>query len=383
MRIATNEVCINSLFSIKQAGHLSQTQKINVVHDNLNARIIYLEDEMIWIHISCDNLGFNRTFQENLQNILQKNYSKKLSITVSATHTHHGCDPDNFEYQKELTKRLVQAIDCLSPKPLENPTVSFQHCKFDKIGKSRISNHTAHVLLQCITLYDNQTPIVNFIVHNVHPTILQANTPYFSSEYPGYVLSQLSNLYPNEFFTFVQGAAGDISTRFTREDQTYNSVILLGDKLVEQIIQLKKQNANQIKLSLSYDEKLLKVSHELHSIDCDHISKDLSARELETIAIGQKVRDALKQNPGKLAKDCLISRMQFGEYNLIFLPNELFSSYNDIIDISKSALACYSNGYGNYVTELNFQLLTYETFTDTYSKSSKKELISILKKFGK
>ncbi len=384
MNLATTTVCINATFPVKQYGHLSQTNLIEKVNDDLQARIVSLEsDEIVWIHISCDIIGFNQLFQENLKNTLTPNFDKPLFITTSATHTHHACNPYDEQYQKDLFNILKAAISNLEYKKLNNPTVSFQTVPFDQVGKSRISNHEATVLLSLLIIKENNNPLVNFVIHNVHPTILEANTPFFSAEYPGLTLRKLTQANPEQFFTFIQGAAGDISTRFTRDGQDYEAVKVLAQRLVDKITQMKREDIKDYPLTLDYQETLMPLEHELDPIDLSSIPENLTQRELETIAIGQKVRENIKNMPGKLAKDCLVSRIKLGDFAIVFTPHELFSYYLKTIDTTKSILGCYSNGYTNYVTGLDFQALTYESFTDTLSLSTKKALIEQIVTYSK
>lgn len=384
MRFATSRTNINPPFPIKQAGHLSQVDNITEVHDPLEARLLYLEnDKMIWLHCSCDNLGFNIEFQNNLEKQCNAFYNKETHVTVSTTHSHHCADSTIKEYADFAFNQILEAAKQLEISELGELEITYQTIFFDQVGKSRISHHISDsVQLDLFEIKKETKVLADIIIHNVHPTILQADTPYFSAEYPGYVLGKLNGLEPDVFHTFIQGAAGDNSTRFTRPSQDYSAVEYLGEKLLNQILELKKVPLPSQKLTLSFDCKTIALEHEFDPIDLGELPDDLSEREKETIGYGQIMRQRLKEHPENLKKEILISKVDLGMYRILFAPNEMFSWYRTQMNNDFCALGCYSNGYAPYICGPNQHLLTYETFTDTVTKAKKEEIAALLKKWG-
>ena len=384
MKIATSTICINPTFPIKQAGFMQQVKPIYKFHDDLHARIVAFEDEtQIIYHVSLDLLELPFKVQNTLQEELQKKSDKKVIITLSCTHTHFGCDEFNEDYHKELIQRIIYAIEYLDYTESDFE-ISYQCVPFEKLGTSRISNHKAIVLLQLYTIYYEHKPFIEIIVHNVHPTIHDGNTPYFTSEYPGYVLSELQRKYPDIYFTFMQGAAGDVSTRFTRTTQDYNGVIELGNKLVDKVECLMKDNVDIKPLNqMIYESEVLSLQHEFNPIDLTNLPINLTERELETIEIGSKVREELSHHLDTLNNEVLISKLELGPYKFVFVPNEVFSSYIECVDIAKASLIAYSNGQSPYVTGIDDDFITYEKFTDTLTIECKKALMALYSKYGK
>lgn len=384
MKIATSTICINPTFPIKQAGFIQQVNPIYNFHDDLHARILAFEDDyQIIYHVSLDLLELPIIVQNTLQEELQKKNHKKVIITLSCTHTHFGCDEYNKQYHQELISRILYAIEYLEYKE-SNYEISYQCVPFEELGTSRISNHKAIVLLQLYTIYDEHKPYIQIIVHNVHPTIHHGNTPYFTSEYPGYILQELTRKYPSIYFTFMQGAAGDTSTRFTRTSQDYRGVVELGNKLVDEIERLMNCDVDiQPFNQMIYESEMLSLDHEFNPIDLSNLPSDLTPRELETIEIGSKVREELSHHLETLDKEVLISKLELGPYKFVFVPNEVFSSYIECVDTTKCSLVAYSNGQSPYVTGINDNFITYEKFTDTLTLDCKKRLIELYSKYGK
>lgn len=384
MKIAYSEICINPSFPIKQAGFLQQVHPVYAFHDDLHARVLSLQDDTKTFHlISCDALGFPYTFQKNLQALLQRENDKEVDVVISCTHTHFSGDPDDPRFQSEVETKLINAVHTQVYQESDALGISLQTVPFEGVGKSRISHHDAKVLLQLLTIYEDEKPWMRIMIHNCHPTIHNGDTPYFTAEYPGYVIAQLKQLHEGMHFSFLQGAAGDVSTRFTRPSQDYEAVKFLGQKLIDQVEKMSQETVEIHPLKeFAYQAEFLKLQHELRKIDLSQMRSDISEREKEEIQLGDKVNAYLKAHPERLESAYLISGVRLGPYHLVFCPSEAFSCYIDCIDPSTSALVCYSNGYGPYMTGIEDDFVTYESFTDTLTKETKQKYKELLKKAG-
>jgi hypothetical protein len=379
MKIATITGVINPLMPVLQKGFPQQTEKVSEVHDDLKARIVYLEEDEVFIIISLDLLGTSLEEQLDLEAQVQKNYRKKVHLTICCTHTHFGADPEDPEYRRFLFATLYDLIAQLKPIQVETPKYNFRYVFYDEVGKSRISKQeTPHHYLEVVSIYDDEKRLVNFVIYNCHPTIMSGYTRFFSAEYPGYLLKKLLEAHPDEFFTFLQGAPGDISTRFTRKSQEYSEVKRLATLLYHKTEELLKDDTRKEDLDLSYSGEYLQINHELIDLDTLEIPEDVSERELETINEGKEMRIALADRLDTLLKHSLISSYHFGTYRMVFAPNELFSFYIGAIDKEHSSLVCYANGYMTYVTPIGKQRITYELFLETFSPGTKQRLFDLL-----
>ena len=384
MKIAYSKICINPSFPIKQAGFIQQVNPIYNFHDDLHARILAFDDgEKIAYHVSMDILGCPYEVQDSLKQELERRIKRPLSLTISATHTHFSGNQKDVRFQGEVMAKLLHAIEYLKFEE-DTYSISYQCVPFNEVGTSRITNHEAKVLLQLFTIYKKDEPLYGMIVHNCHPTIHNGLTPYFTAEYPGYAVEELKRRHPHMDFTFIQGAAGDVSTRFTRPSQDYDGVIYLGNKLVNEVERLMGLEKEIKPLdNLVYDYEFLPLKHEFNPIDISSLPSNLTDREIETIHVGAKVREELSHKLENLAKQVLISKLELGPYKIVFCPNEAFSSYINNVDTAKCALAGYSNGYSPYITGINDDFITYEKFTDTVTKETKEKYNAILARFGK
>lgn len=68
-----------------------------------------------------------------------------------------------------------------------------------------------------------------------HPTILNASNRNISGDFPG-VIQSLMEEEGYEISFFLNGSGGDISTRFTRQDQSYEEAVRMGKLFQDKII---------------------------------------------------------------------------------------------------------------------------------------------------
>src|SRR5699024_9477450 len=86
-----------------------------------------------------------------------------------------------------------------------------------------------------------------------HPTILHSDNYSISADFPGVTSSNLEEYSDINLALFLNGPCGDISTRFTRKDSTFNEVNRIGKLLSNEVFSLldkmEKQNVQQMKIS--------------------------------------------------------------------------------------------------------------------------------------
>lgn len=385
MRFGTSQTIINAPFPVKQYGHITQITELSEYHDDLHARLLYLEDEQeAWLHISADNLEFELRVQQTLETECRKLLHPELHVTLSCTHAHHCCNSEDERYIQFFIETVLKCAEKMEIHELGDLSIGYTTSFFDEVGKSRISNHEAESLqVDLFKIQKDGKDLANIVVHNVHPTVLYATTPYFSAEYPGYMLNKLNETEPDVFHTFMNGAAGDTSTRFTRKCQTYASVEYLGEKLFQKVMEMKQEEIKSVPLKLNFMSTVIPLEHQFNPIDMGDMPQNLTEREIETIGYGQIMRQRLKDHPESLKKEVLFSCIDFGGPRIVFVPNEMFSWYRTQVDDSFCALVCYSNGQAPYITAPGVYLLTYETFTDTLTTNTKYRLCAVLNEYGK
>lgn len=388
MQISFKKINIESPTPTTQCGHIQQTYLLNEYHDHLFCRALGIKDDKNWvIHLSFDLLCFRVDMRNEIQDYIRNFYNNQnIHLITSSTHTHYANDPGDPTYKKWLLDTLKKEITSMEYKEYKSVETSYERFHTKTLGKSRISGYeTNNEFLCLIKFFENNNNFLNIIINNCHPTILKAETKYFSSEYPGYILKKLEEKYPSTNFTFIQGASGDISTRFTRDGQDYDALTRLSDKFLNEVKDLIEKDTKRIPLNIAYNEKIVPYEHDFSPLDLSNIRQDLTEREKETIQSGLKLREKYldPNHPDKIfekvSKEAIISSLDLGSIKIIFFPNEIFSEYLNEIDLNEKILVSYSNGYGPYVLPINFKYFTYEMIMDTLTPKTKKELIETFK----
>ena len=385
MKYSFKKINIEAPFPTTQCGHSCQTFELTTFKDHLYARALGIQDDDKWIiHISFDLLAFDYENKMKLQNTLRDYYkTDKLFVITSATHTHYANSVRNPKYVEYLANLLPQEIEKMEYVEKNNVTTTYQRMHTNACGKSRISGYDSNnETLGLVRFFEGEDNFLNIVYNNCHPTTLDAMSQFFSAEYPGYVLKKLEDKYDADF-TFMQGAAGDISSRFVRSGQSYEAMTELGDKLTEEVISLFEKETVKVPLKVEYKEATVKYEHEFTPIDLSNVRTDLSERELETIRIGSEERKKLEKKCneifGYLPDFAQVVSLSFGSIKFIFYPNEIFSAYMDGLDLDKELLVSYSNGYGSYILPIDFPFITYEMFTDTLSRKTKENIIETIR----
>ncbi|NLZ75093.1 MAG: hypothetical protein GX914_01160 [Erysipelotrichia bacterium] len=382
MYYSFKKINIESPFPTTQCGHLSQTRELSDYKDHLFARVIGFKDDKNWlIHISVDVLAIDREFRLQLQNtVREKLNNKNINLITSATHTHYANSVENKKYTDYLMEILVEGIVSMQYQDVGKVLCTYTNMHTNAVGKSRISGYESNLeYLSLITFYKNENvPFLRIVINNCHPTILHADVPFFSAEYPGYVLKLMEQEDKNCDNSFIMGASGDISSRFVRNGQAYEHMVELAERLFNEVKVLAARNLPKHPLKLEYNEVEVDLDHQFNPIDLTNIRANLTTRELETIKHGQIMRQKLEQTK-KIIKKANLSSWNLGAVKIVFFPNEIFSAYMSPLDLSKTMLVSYSNGYGPYVLPIDFPYLTYEMFTDTLTVQTKEKLIEIIK----
>ena len=372
MKFNTFKVSTNPPFPVRAAGFAQQTEPVDTVRDPLFARIfVFEQNKERFVDIAIDSLCVPYVLVQRMRTHLEEVWNCKVYLIMGGTHTHFAPDMRLQQVQDYIYERLCDTLDHAELKEAEM-TCSYSYEYFDQVGKSRISHWTTdQIFAHVLSFYDKGKRIASFVIHNCHPTSLNGDTPFFTSEYPGFAVRELEKRYPDEFFSFLQSAPGDISTRFTRREQTPQQMEEFGMKMADEFDHLLSQPNTQYPLTLSYREITVPLSHELKEASDFVIPDYFSERERVTFQYGlERSLQNLKQKDN-LKKETVFTGLQVGPFRMVFSEHELFSEYIKACVPGKGILVCYSQGYSHYVAGPSFDGLTYESLQDTLDQPTR------------
>jgi len=395
MQIGYNQICINPIKPTNYVGFFTKKDPIINVRGDLYARCIRLKDSQHnIIIIAFDSLGITSDIQALFISEIKQTINEDAEFIFSCTHTHYApsaCNmPGLINIDKPyltyaISKVALMIKNChMSEKAL---TVNYSWEKCNKVGRTRIKNKSdENIYAGVLSFYDDNSRIGNILFYNCHPTTLQDTPNYFSSAYPGSAVETLTKRYPSEFFIFLQGADGDVSTRLTRRSTNFEEVTRLGNEMAKAFHGLmdKNMNSSKKKLTLKLQNIELEIDNQLKDINLFDEKRclNMTDKEKAVLLTGLNFVDSMKDKYKPHKSTVTFSCLTLASYHLIFNPFELFTDYNDYIDKNKTLLVCYSQGINGYLTQPDNQHLSYEYYIELQTENDKTNVVDLIKNFN-
>ena len=385
------------------------------VQDPLLAQLLLLKsgtDQVILI--SMDLLGVEPDFTQRVRLGIQQAIGVPAHCTVVAcSHTHSGAAgflpalagirrSDDPELQSIVARKLIGAA-IWARERLQPARLGVGRGAVEGIGRNRNNPESGPVDDEVIVLrVDDKagTPLAVLMNYGCHPTVMGYQNLLFSADYPGAARATLRRFYPETIFMYTNGASGDVSTRFTRREQTFAEVDRMGRMLGGEV--LKVMQTVVIQESVDLGARVEPVELKLRSFP----STDEARRELERLQTGLEelkatgashgeIRRATTQVEGATAqvllakafagRTCSDSQVQvlwIGDLALVGLPGEPFThTVLEIKSLSKhpcTAVLSYSNDEQGYFPDAaSIAEGTYEALISPYGADVAEELRDI------
>lgn len=386
IRIGFGQTDVTPLKPVHKFAPLGKGILTTKVADELVCKITELqnEDGSRYIHISCPFGGIPRRIYQRVFESLSDCFAEKIILTMAATHTHYAPNlAQEEEYASYVCAQIVQTVKAI---PLHHPnslTCCYQRAFFDKVGQSRISGQPSKYLyLETFSLYEDEKRQATWIIYNSHPTTQRFTYDFLSGAGPAILMHQMEKTFPGEFFSYMIGAAGDVSTRFTRTGQDYEDMLAMTKPVAEEVCRQLDCQTGLAKTPVAgweVEEFLFDV--ERAPKDMSQIyTGNLTERELETLAIAKEKHKA--QDLSLLPRKIPLQRLKLGEHVFLFTPFELFSGYLASIDLNTCTLVNLANGTTGYLSCPGPQKLCFELVGETIPDHCKEKLIKFLQDWG-
>ncbi len=390
MQYSFRKACINPIMPAYAVGFAVEKDKSTYTKLDLNLRLLRLksEDKEI-IMCAIDSLDVSYDVYLKFNEIVHSFYPDAL-FTITCSHTHYAPSLANqFPmlkidelYLDQVTKVFREAVKNL---PLRNikASVSYNTKPFTEVGSTRVSaNDANNVYAGALSFYHKDKRIGNIVFYNCHPTEDNKAPEYFSSAYVGATIEKLEEKYPDEFFMFMQGSCGDVSSRFTRKERSFNQTLEFGRLLSECFSELIENNTQRNELTLSHNSVTLDFDYTVKEVPeiPEALLETLKEAEKKELYIGieelKKFR-SMKNLPS--SNTINLNSIHLGPYRLFTNPFELFSVYNELIDRNNTLLINYTNGALAYLLPVNNKTISYEYFLETVSNEDKLKLVEAIK----
>jgi hypothetical protein len=369
-------------------GYAARQGKSLGIHDPLLGQLLLLRQGDLQVAlVSLDLIGVGQAFTQRVRDGIQKAIGVPPDCTlVACSHTHSGAggfmpahpyfnsyqDPD---LQRRVEDQLVSAAIWAQGR-LQPARLGVSAGSLEGIGLNRDDPENGPLDRQVVVLLvedEGGKPLAVMMNYGCHPTVLGYQNLYFSADYPGAARSTLHQIYPSTVFLYTNGASGDVSTRFTRRDQSFAEVERMGRLLAGETLKvmqtIKTQPAAKLGGRISPVEFPFR---QFPPLDVSQRDLERLQSELEALKAAQaahaahgEIRQAItrvegatgqlllaKELAGKSSNASTLQLLEIGELALLAVPGEPFTS--TVLDIKKrspypcTAVVSYANDYQGY-----------------------------------
>ncbi len=395
-------------------GYAARVQPSIGIHDPLFAGLILLKqgDEQVLL-VSLEQIAISAPVTEKIRAAITLHLPiKHEQILIACTHTHSGpsgyitrfpmlSDSTEPFMVDLLTRKLAGAASQLWLQ-LEPVSLELGQDQIFGLGHNRndINEETQdHELLVLVMKSLAGFPKAMWVNYGCHPTILGHDNRMISADFPGAARQALTRYYPETVWLFMNGASGDISTRFTRREQNFAEVERSGILLAGSVLKA-TQTASPVEVD-KLQGKLANLELPLRAFgNVEAARAEANKLELESKAMLERgesageLRKALTRAEGAQAqlmmaelyagKQHLESSLQvirIGSLLLVGLPGEIFTetvlSLKAMGKGRKLAVIGYANDYCGYFPDQKaVNANTYEALVSPFSASVADVLVS-------
>jgi hypothetical protein len=371
-----------------QMGGFFGTRIAEGVHDDLMAKAVYLADgpENRMMLVVVDTLGVDRQFVDEVRRRVERETGVPAACClVAAIHTHSGPsglrrvalpgvaeDTQVFgTFDGRLFERTVAGCATAARKARrwarEGTIKSGMTSMLQPICGNRRVRTTERMQIRVLQV---ETSTRCAVVYNLdcHPTVLHKENRLYSADFPGFAASIMPLFEP--FVTmpvFLNGAAGDMSTRFYRHSSDFAEVERIGTIVAESVaasldvLEPMKGpfavGAVEVPLRLkarqfhSVQDLERRIADARKKLEVARLERVQNLRLLESVIEGLTFEARMVDGAGRAEYiDSRLSLVRFGDILVAGIPGELFSSLgNDIRAAFPNHVVLVAGYCGDYV----------------------------------
>ena len=376
------------------------------VHDPLYCKAVVLEQGGVRYALAVlDLLCVDEALYLRIADAVTELGIAKERLIVSAIHTHASPrglipgegelakvnssgapkDPAFMDYMQTVTaavaeacRRAVESLECFEVRAARGamPQVgSERHTGAAPKGKLTV--------LQCRTDSGKLLTVYNF---PCHPTVMSAANLQVSADFA----AGIEELLDGDMAVFVNGAAGDISTRFTRRESSFAECARMGRIAAEQISKVIGQvpftrpepvrgvhttvtlNARQVEAPEAAEKRLEELTAQWKAAEAAG-ADPATVRALKSYAEGAGLNLQFAKTMGDLRQLHLpVTAFRFCGLDFATVPGELFSA----LQPEYLSVIGYANGYYRYIGgEAAYQANYYEALAAIIARGEGERLV--------
>ncbi len=372
---------------LRMDGYMARTSASTGAHDPLLAEALVLEysDQRAAL-VTLDVMGVSRSFTDGLRRDLAVLLlTSPDAVLICASHTHAA--PSGLQdwspigaaaldrglatsVRAGILQAAVQARERLRPVRLRAAVGEVSGI----CGDRNRPEHPVDSRVTALAFTDEKGEPEAILFHYAcHPTVLSADNLEYSADFPGAARRRLLERYPQAIPLFVNGAAGNVSTRFQRRDQSFAEVERLGNLLADRVIEL-LADASEDDPALASICASLALPLRQFPTEARQIEASGNERIDTVRAQGATIESTLQRAlAGRTSQPAEICALQIGSRILLTVPGEAFNDLAVALhDESANALVVgYANDYlGYFPTQTAIDAATYEALSSAFDARS-------------
>lgn len=405
------------------------------VHDRLFAKAMVLEDvsgKKVAV-VSVDLIGVGQWIVDSARRgIESKTGIKRDNVMIAATHTHSGprgigniLPGEDFSsmgfFRRDLSEKVVGGIVeavVSADKRLVEAKIGVGKGNVTGLCSNRRSQDGPFDPELCVVRLDSAgigQSIGCIANYACHPTVLGADNLLISSDFPAYardtIETALNEKLPGDGAEalYLNGASGNMSTRFTRKGPTFAEAERIGRALGSEVLKIMKGVSNMTDdLEIATSSEVVKlVQRRLPALDFirndlkrgEEMLKQMRARGaskgetrvVESVTEGAKALLSAYEYASKSQGrefEAEIQVFRLGEsVTFCAVPAELFVELG--LEIKKKLkrvnpiVVCYANGFIGYVlTEEAFSEGGYESLITLLDASAGSHIVEVIERLS-
>lgn len=368
---------------LQMDGYVARAGTSTGIHDPLTAAVLVLEyrDQraaLITLDVMAVSSSFTADVRRDLAALLR---TSPDAILICASHTHAG--PRGLQdwspigitaldhqlaasVRAQINKATRQARDNQRPARLRSAMGDVAGIGGDRNRPERLVDRRVSVF---VFEGAHDEPQAILFHYACHPTVLGAENLEYSADFPGAARRRIHERYPNAVCLFVNGAAGNISTRFSRHSQSFEETErlgrLLGDHVVE-LVTASSRNAPALKCMCESVMLPLRVL----PAEARQVKLSGNARIDTVRAEGAAIEARLQRSlQGRESQQAEICAFQIGSWIFLTVPGEAFNDLGVALrgESPDALVAGYANDYlGYFPTQTAIDDASYEALASAF-----------------
>ena len=387
------------------------------VHDDLYARVLLMKhNEELYLLVQCDLIAVDKLIINGIYEQVKDLGIKREHITVVATHTHAG--PGGVFNTSEGLMGQMQGIFGMTNLPLIEGIVSkialAVHNAYENMLPTEITIARGTVENVGTERHDPTLPGDNSLLvfkftrkdgreillynYACHPTVTGPGNIEMTADFPYAVERDMDY----DMVMFVNSCCGDISSRFTRIDSSFEQCDIYAERIIKGIEEALEHPVYEGEFNDVFmnEYSVVVPIREVRPVEVEQAQleeyerqleeakkKNLSASELRVIASfaeGAKTAVNLaKALQGIKEENVHYMMMRIQNVVIAVTPGEMFSTLGRPLKEEGIEIFGYGNGYYIYIAdEYSYEKGYYEAMSSPFAKGVGELLAKEMKERG-